>query len=184
VTPHVQSATDDRFGNCFATCIACVLDLPAAAVPNFRRAQEESSAVCMVDEADKWLRENHGLRLISIELYDQADGPTKGSPLTRQCILNRLAHRNADELVILSGESPRATAGGRKKYHCVVGRATCWGFELVHDPHPDGGGIVGQPYGVKWIIPIPARSECRVPPPGWRCTREPGHGGPCAALSR
>jgi hypothetical protein len=23
---------------------------------------------------------------------------------------------------------------------------------------------------------------CQVPPPGWRCTREAGHGGPCAAV--
>ena len=26
------------------------------------------------------------------------------------------------------------------------------------------------------------RGECTVPPPGWRCTREPGHEGPCAAV--
>lgn len=25
-------------------------------------------------------------------------------------------------------------------------------------------------------------SVCTLPPPGWRCTREPGHDGPCAAL--
>lgn len=24
--------------------------------------------------------------------------------------------------------------------------------------------------------------RCRVPPPGWYCTRTPGHSGPCAAL--
>lgn len=24
--------------------------------------------------------------------------------------------------------------------------------------------------------------RCQVPPKGWRCTREPGHEGPCAAL--
>lgn len=24
--------------------------------------------------------------------------------------------------------------------------------------------------------------HCRVPPQGWRCTREPGHDGPCAAV--
>jgi len=24
--------------------------------------------------------------------------------------------------------------------------------------------------------------ECQVPPPGWRCTRGSGHGGPCAAI--
>lgn len=153
MTPHIQTETGDDVGNCFATCIACILDLPAESVPNFKRLQEESAQVCMVDAADVWLRENHGKRFITIELYDQEDGPTKGSPNTRQCLLNRLAHRNGGELVILSGESPRRRADGRKKYHCVVGRATCWGFEVVHDPHPDGTGIVGQPYGVKWIVP-------------------------------
>lgn len=25
------------------------------------------------------------------------------------------------------------------------------------------------------------RRPCDVPPPGWRCTRERGHDGPCAA---
>ena len=24
-------------------------------------------------------------------------------------------------------------------------------------------------------------SECKVPPPGWKCTRPAGHEGPCAA---
>jgi len=26
------------------------------------------------------------------------------------------------------------------------------------------------------------KEECEVPPPGWRCTREQGHEGPCAAV--
>ena len=26
------------------------------------------------------------------------------------------------------------------------------------------------------------KPECTLPPPGWYCTREPGHEGPCAAL--
>lgn len=25
--------------------------------------------------------------------------------------------------------------------------------------------------------------SCRRPPAGWRCTREPGHDGPCAAVA-
>lgn len=24
--------------------------------------------------------------------------------------------------------------------------------------------------------------QCDIPPPGWRCTRKPGHNGPCAAV--
>ena len=146
MTPHKQTDFGDDTGDCFATCIACVLDLPKDSVPNFRAMQEDGRVQCMVRAADDWLRANHGKRFISIELYD------KGGPLTSQCILNRLAHR--DDLVILSGESPRKRADGGKKYHCVVARPTVWGFDLVHDPHPDGTGIVGQPYGVEWIVSV------------------------------
>lgn len=27
----------------------------------------------------------------------------------------------------------------------------------------------------------PPERRCKVPPPGWWCSREPGHEGPCAA---
>lgn len=153
MTPHIQTVTDDGIGNCFATCLACVLDLPAESVPNFKAMQEADPNACMVDLADTWLREHHGRRFVSVEMYDPADGPNKGHPLTSQPILNRLCHRNRDELVILSGVSPRKAADGRTKYHCVIGRPTVWGFDIVHDPHPDQTGIVGLPYGVKWIVP-------------------------------
>lgn len=39
-----------------------------------------------------------------------------------------------------------------------------------HDPDPDYG------FG-SWK----ADEKCKVPPPGWYCTREAGHKGPCAA---
>lgn len=26
------------------------------------------------------------------------------------------------------------------------------------------------------------RQSCKIPPPGWLCTREGGHEGPCAAI--
>ena len=28
----------------------------------------------------------------------------------------------------------------------------------------------------------PEKATCQIPPPGWYCTREAGHDGPCAAL--
>jgi hypothetical protein len=47
----------------------------------------------------------------------------------------------ARPLCLLTGKSPR---GGHS--HAVVARvaANGAGFELVHDPHPDGGGIEGN----------------------------------------
>jgi hypothetical protein len=159
--PVIQTITEDKFGNCFAACLASLLELPISEVPDFRRMQEEKPCVCMVTEADKWLREKFKLRLISIDMYQQ-DG---GAPNTAQCLLNRLWFCNTHDFVILSGESPRKAKDGSKKYHCVIGIADCWGFKIVHDPHPDGGGIIGQPYGVKWIVsaakesPANARNE-------------------------
>lgn len=29
--------------------------------------------------------------------------------------------------------------------------------------------------------PVDGAPQCPVPPPGWYCTRTPGHDGPCAA---
>jgi hypothetical protein len=153
MTPQLQTETEDGAGNCFSACLASILGVPLASVPNFLRQQTAGEVPCMIDAADQWLRTNHGKRLITIELYDAANGPEKGAPLTSQCVLNRLAHANAGEYVILSGESPRKRADGGRKYHSVVGRARVWGFEVIHDPHPDGGGIVGQPYGIRWIVP-------------------------------
>lgn len=43
--------------------------------------------------------------------------------------------------------------------------------------------ITGEPEYSNYNLALRDR-ECRVPPPGWRCTRMPGHDGPCAALPR
>lgn len=148
MTPHKQVDFGEGTGDCFATCIASILDMPLESVPNFRRLQSENDRLCMITEADKWLRQQ-GKRFISIEMYEP-----RGGHNTSQVLMNRLFFSNPDDYVILSGESPRKNADGSKKYHCVVGRADCWGFEMIHDPHPDNTFLVGQPYGVKWIVGV------------------------------
>lgn len=35
--------------------------------------------------------------------------------------------------------------------------------------------------GLGLVSAFDGRTPCRLPPPGWRCTRGAGHGGPCAA---
>ena len=151
MTPVLQRSFEDHRGDCFAACLASLLDVPLDAVPNFRALQTDGKISCSGQAADDWLRENHHKRFIDIEFH-HGDGPIEVD--TSRVVLNRLYVRNRDDYVLLSGESPRKNADGSKKYHCVVGRAKCWGFEVVHDPHPDGGGIVGQPYGVKWIVQL------------------------------
>ncbi len=153
MTPCVQTQTEEGYGDCFAACLASILDLPLEAVPNFRKLQSETND-CMILMADKWLRANYGLRFISIEMYKPYIPGFSTGRQTSQILMNRCFSSNEDEYVILSGESPRKNADGSTKYHSVVGRADCWGFDIVHDPHPDGTGLVGQPYGVKWIVPV------------------------------
>jgi len=146
--PHTQQVLDDKTGDCFATCLACLLELPLNEVPNFKALQEQNNNYDMVVVADKWLRENHKKRIISIEMYNRENT----EPLTEQPLLNRVIDPN--DLVILSGESPRKKANGDKRYHAVIAKPQVWGYELVHDPHPDRAGIVGQPYGVMWLVGV------------------------------
>ena len=65
-----------------------------------------------------------------------------------------------------------------------------WGFGLMVAL---GGLIVWMIYAASWVS-YRRRSEivtgddceeprgCAVPPVGWKCTRTPGHDGPCAAI--
>lgn len=54
------------------------------------------------------------------------------------------------QLVILGGKSPRGIQGG----HAVVGKwSRTSGWQVVHDPHPSGDGILGEPTTVSFWIP-------------------------------
>lgn len=145
--PVMQTVLGSPYGNCFQACLASLLELPIDLVPEFRRIQTDNSGKCMVTESQNWLRETQKKRFISIEMYNQ-----DGIPRTDICLLNRTICK--DEFVLLSGESPRKDQNGNTFYHCVVGQQSIWGFEVVHDPHPEGGGIIGQPYGVKWLVNV------------------------------
>lgn len=48
-------------------------------------------------------------------------------------ILDYLASRNAGMYVMIGGESPRGNN------HVVIAADG----EIIHDPHPDGGGLIG-----------------------------------------
>jgi len=103
-------------GNCFAACIASILELELEAVPNFVEADDWRSA-CI-----EWLR-RRGLGYVALDLNKHA----------KLYIGNALAGLYC----ILDGPSPRSPG----HYHSVVGRigehAGEVGIELVHDPHPD-----------------------------------------------
>jgi hypothetical protein len=57
---------------------------------------------------------------------------------------------------ILTGDSPR-----RPVYHAVVGEWEQCAWRIVHDPHPQGGGLAGPP---KWVTFFAMQSPERYLP--------------------
>jgi hypothetical protein len=88
-----QDAPPEESGNCFAACIASILELPLSEVPNFCAYSDWNTRV------NNWL-EDYGMFLITIE-------PKSWYPRPRQF---------DDCYSILSGPS------GRGLRHCVVGK--------------------------------------------------------------
>lgn len=109
-------------GDCLAACVASVLGLIRAEVPNF--------ADCgFFDGLVKWLDER-GMKVIQLRVAD---------PEHIKAVWFDYSYT---DLCIMWGDSPRFREDGiRRKQHAVVGRATGYGPELVHDPHPSRDGL-------------------------------------------
>ena len=109
--PVMQTQFGSPRGNCFAACIASILEVPLRTVPNFCEQENWREAT------NEWLKPM-GLCYLDVTLPGDA----------------------RDELVrfwqfhVISGDGPRGLR------HSVVGFAG----EIVHDPHPDGGGVAGD----------------------------------------
>ena len=122
-------------GNCFATCVACLLDLDVSAVPNF----------CAEEDGRNWWRslvEWLAERGFSANVVGMGVKGSRGPSMAR-CF---------SELCIVSGKSPRG-----EHHHSVIGRMTGTGtgslWELVHDPAPSGDGLDGEPLDFIFLVP-------------------------------
>lgn len=82
---HHQTLFGEKVGNCFATCIACLLDLDVDAVPNFCASPSR-----WWDDARRWLGDR-GITPVMIEPPDGLD----------------LDEFLPETLFIASGRSPR-----------------------------------------------------------------------------
>lgn len=120
VTPALQTTFGHGRGNCVAACWATLLDLPIESVPDLTGGgvtDGESAASLRQHEAEGAFAESHGFGLLMV--------PANARP--GPCF------RPFDGwLHMASGKSPRGLS------HRVVMRDGA----LVHDPHPDGGGLV------------------------------------------
>lgn len=135
--PITQEITTRGAGDCLSACLASLLELGLGEVPKFRRDHGPSA---MMPAVRRWLAKNHRLSLVRVDL-------------------RKLAFENLGvapgQLCIAGGRSP-ATGG---LYHAVVGRICSDGgcFEMLHDPHPGGRGLLGKPIALYFLVPIDPR---------------------------
>jgi len=125
-------------GNCFAACVASLLDIGIEDVPDLGNWDSDWTR-----PLNRWLA---GRGLAYIEVDTSTSTPYYRLP--------------ADLLVLLSGLSPRhlKTVEGEPVEHCVVGRAdgSAGGhhFDIVHDPHPSRDGLAGRVTSVAFLLKL------------------------------
>lgn len=130
--PVKQEITTGDAGDCLSACLATLLELEIGEVPKFRRDHGPEG---MMPAARTWLAENYGFSLLRVCLKTTRSDRLESAP---------------GQLCIAGGRSP--VAGGL--YHAVVGRIGDDGFELLHDPHPEGLGILGEPLALYFLVPV------------------------------
>jgi hypothetical protein len=126
MTPTPQTAFGDGNGNCWAACLASMLDMPIEAVPNFCKESDDWWSV-----TQSWLRD-HGY--YAIEMILNGDGPWLMPLPEIGCII--------------TGKSPRGDF-----LHCVVGRIKGDSIVYEFDPHPDQSNIE-SPQRVCFLVPL------------------------------
>lgn len=137
---HIQLFRHDPdngiYGDCHRTALACIFDKDSPAdVPHFAEGWPDGDEFHRRTQA--WILDQ-GYHCVTIPL-ETADLSTA---------LLWMKNRAPDIYWILGGVSPRGTN------HSVV----CCGGEVVHDPHPDGGGVVGpcsdSYFWIEFYVPV------------------------------
>lgn len=144
--PVPQTAFGEGKGDCFSACIASVLEMPLDRVPNFCLDRNPA----WLDMARDFVRRESPYSILFITSNGEPD-------MIRQ--LRELAEQ-LDAFSVVGGVSPRCEPGTRW-LHSVVLRGTT----IIHDPHPSGAGLVGDP--TDWIFFVardPAKASETVAP--------------------
>lgn len=132
--PIYQTDTTATTGNCFAACVASMLECSLEHVPNFY----EKYRLGVIEGARKWLLESYNLTVVST--YLQRDGGSSFIGATPGMffilgIVNR-NHINSNHYVIAQVSEDGKT------------------FKVVHDPNPknDLEGNPWSPYAVGYFL--------------------------------
>jgi hypothetical protein len=119
--PVDQTTFGKGTGNCFAACVATILEKSLDSVPFF------------MDSGDEWY-----IQFVNWA-YEQG--------LIAECVNSDYPGFEEDlakmGYSIVTGKSPR----GGGMYHSVVFK----GSDMVHDPHPDRTGILTRSYAISFI---------------------------------
>ncbi len=127
--PVMQTKFGKPEGNCWAACIASMLEVGIDAVPAF---PVEDGKPHWYDATKEWLHSEHGLDLLSLHVdLTKAD--------------QRRYWRDSKCYWIAGGKSPRGDF-----QHATIFK----GIELAHDPHPSGEGFLGDPTDATVFVPI------------------------------
>lgn len=121
--PLHQTVTEPGKGNCLAACIASILEVPIEAVPDLDCGRDIAAL--------KAFLATRNLAPIWIHAPD----------LQRRYV-------GLDPCYcVLIGPSPRRPG----VMHAVVGSPMGYGYSFVHDPHPSGTFIAGDPVSVLYF---------------------------------
>ena len=164
---------EGKFGDCYRTCIAILLDMDAADVPHFARLESthEWSREKTNEVVREWLAER-GYSMLSFVIHATFVGIDKW-------------------VTEATGGVPYILTSQSNKYkdvcHCTIATGA---FEPVWCPQA-GRAVKQEPwydeevdahfFGIEMLVRGPGSVLCSVPPEGWYCTRPAGHDGPCAA---
>lgn len=140
MTPHKQLIKHDpasgAWGDCWRTCIACLLDMSPADVPHFADQDNPKAD----EQCREWLKER-GFNLVKVCMF--AESASFAADWFR------------DAFYILTGLSPNVA----EVAHCVIGRGA---FDVVWDPAQPGKGLAGpwvdehgnNLYWIEFIVPM------------------------------
>jgi len=132
--PVMQTQFGKADGNCYAACLASILEIPIDSVPPCRQCNDESDQMAALRQQKfyrEWAR-TMGFVLINVEgdfaAFDRV-------------------------FMVAGGRGPRG-----------IGHAVVWrGGKCVHDPFPGGGGLTGEPDEYEILVPMnPARRKASM----------------------
>jgi len=118
--------------NCMQVCLASLFECDIDEVPKGACGDSWNFT-----EVQEWLRDKYGLQAVEIHI--------EGKDLYFYETL-------VDIECIIIGQSPRTNV-----LHAIVAKIKDAGrqkFEYIHDPHPDGTFISGEPVHVTFFIPV------------------------------